>query len=672
MDTRVTERAASYLLAVRLFMLVALLGSALLLLYTVGYDGFLRTEKLSVPMIALLAFTALSAMSFRIGNGWSGLFLYAQLIVDSLLVTGVVYVTGGPASPFLFLYLPLVMVSAIFFSRRLALISTLFASAIYGGLVWLMMEGAIAPFSGEELPIAPTGGVQLQWLGITSAMVLISIATSFLVLSLSRSREEFAQSRSEFDKLLERQQAILQGIPDAVMTTDNAGGIVLVNESFQRLFRLRSDAVIGKSAKEILARIADQFALEGELRHEEGDYDISFHFDGHSGARQFRCRVKRVNEGGTVGGRLFLFEDVTRLRSAEEQLALQERMARVISGAQDFSPSGLCILEGFVGESRVMRKVFSLIEKVSASEATVLVSGESGTGKELVARAIHLGSPRSVGAFVPVNCGAIPENLLESELFGHKRGAFTGAVSDHLGLFRQADGGTIFLDEIGELPLHLQAKLLRAIQDRSVRPVGADESISVDTRIIAATNKNLRVEVDRGNFRDDLFYRLNVIAIHLPALRERKDDIPLLTHSILSRLKGDGRLPVTPAQTMTLLMNYSYPGNVRELENVLERACVLGGEAILPEHLPEAFHRPESSLERKTPTEIFLQDHLELPVSLDDILMDIERRYLHAALLESRGMKKKAAQLLGMNFRSFRYRLQKFDISDEDAPRDHL
>ena len=317
-----------------------------------------------------------------------------------------------------------------------------------------------------------------------------------------------------------------------------------------------------------------------------------------------------------------------------------------------------------------MRKVFSLIERVAASEANVLICGESGTGKELAARAIHAGSHRRRGPFVAIDCGAVPESLIESLLFGHKKGSFTGADTDQTGLFKQAHGGTLFLDEIAELPLLMQAKLLRAIQEKTIRPIGAEREIVIDVRIIAATNKNLRQEVTGGRFREDLYYRLNVVGINLPPLRERKEDIPLLVNAILKHLIKTGGLPLVPPASLQILMNYDYPGNVRELENILERAVVLGGEAILPEHLPEYMcHQATLKDQSHSPgdlqeTQILVNENLQLPVDLDTLLSTIERKYLEIALIKTNGVKKRAAELLGMNFRSFRYRLQKFGMSE--------
>ncbi len=313
-----------------------------------------------------------------------------------------------------------------------------------------------------------------------------------------------------------------------------------------------------------------------------------------------------------------------------------------------------------------MSQLFKMVDRVAQSTANVLVLGESGTGKELVAKAIHSGSGNGHKPFVPVNCGAIPENLIESELFGHKKGSFTGAESDHIGLFRQAEGGTIFLDEIGELPLQMQTKLLRALQEKRVRPVGSSTDVPINVRVVSATNRNLKDEVKEGRFREDLYYRLNVISITLPALRERKEDIPLLVHAILERLVPDGARPILPPASVQALMNYSYPGNVRELENILERAVVLGGQVVLPEHLGEAGKASSNTIAPLRETQIIVDETIQFPVNLDDILSNVERKYLQLAMEKSSGSKKKAANLLGINFRSFRYRLQKFGINEEE------
>jgi two-component system response regulator PilR (NtrC family) len=310
---------------------------------------------------------------------------------------------------------------------------------------------------------------------------------------------------------------------------------------------------------------------------------------------------------------------------------------------------------GLVGASPAIQRVRELMFRAAPTDATVLITGPSGTGKEVVAKGIHRLGTRADNALVVVNCGAIPADLLESQLFGHKKGSFTGAVADHIGLFMEAHKGTIFLDEIGELPLLLQAKLLRVLQERIVRPVGGTKDIPIDVRIIAATNRNLKQEVQAGRFREDLYYRLNVIGIELPSLVQRREDIPMLVHAILSRQFAGADVPTLPVEMMNRLMQYGYPGNVRELENILERAIVFGDDGIVLENqspVPSPRSAPQS-------TEILTVSSVTFPVNLEEILASIESSYMHRALAHAGGVKKKAAELLGLNFRSFRYRYDK-------------
>ena len=315
--------------------------------------------------------------------------------------------------------------------------------------------------------------------------------------------------------------------------------------------------------------------------------------------------------------------------------------------------------DNIVGKSARMAEIFETIRKIADSPSTVMVSGESGTGKELVARAIHFNSQRRSKPFVSVNCGAIPEALMESELFGHVKGAFTGAVANKVGLFSAAEAGTLFLDEITEIPTLLQVKLLRAIQEREVRRVGDTRDLRVDVRLIAASNRELEQAVSEGVLREDLFYRLNVIPIHLPPLRERREDIALLVAHFLQKfgrqLNKDVR-GVTP-EALAILERYHWPGNIRELENVLERAIVLGGGEVLgADALPESVRRerPMKALEVDLP-----EDGMDLEATLDAL----EGRYLQRALDRSGGVQTKAAELLRMTFRQFRYKLQKHNMA---------
>src|SRR5216117_1188025 len=312
-------------------------------------------------------------------------------------------------------------------------------------------------------------------------------------------------------------------------------------------------------------------------------------------------------------------------------------------------------LDNFVGGSRQMLEIFETIRKTADSLSTVLVTGESGTGKELVARAVHAESPRRNGPFVSVNCGAIPETLMESELFGHVKGAFTGAVASTVGLFSAANGGTLFLDEVTEVPPSLQVKLLRVIQEREIRRVGDTKDVKVDVRLIAASNRDVAKAVADGILREDLFYRLNVIPIQLPPLRERRDDISLLAEHFVRKISAElGKVVrgVSP-EALAILESYRWPGNIRELENVIERALVLGsGDILAAEALPPDLHQIREPQE--VPVEI-PSDGLDLEATLDQI----EHRYLQMALARTGGVQTRAAELLRVSFRQFRYKLQK-------------
>ncbi len=316
------------------------------------------------------------------------------------------------------------------------------------------------------------------------------------------------------------------------------------------------------------------------------------------------------------------------------------------------------------GKSAAMQEIRTLIAKLARSEAPVHITGESGTGKELAARLIHQLGPRSDKPFVAVNCGAIPHELMESELFGHRKGSFTGAISDNKGLFLEADGGTLFLDEVADLPLSMQVKLLRAIQEKKVRPVGATRELPVDVRIISATHQNLAARVEEGLFRQDLYYRLNVIELTMPSLRERPEDIPELTGHLLRSIASNYQQPVPRIERAALkaLQQYSFPGNVRELENILERAFALcEGDSIRREDLgPLSAAQPAVAANAgQQPGCAPRPDE-----NLDDFLARIERDVLEEALVASRWNKTAAAKRLGISFRSLRYRLSKLGLDE--------
>jgi two-component system NtrC family response regulator len=314
-------------------------------------------------------------------------------------------------------------------------------------------------------------------------------------------------------------------------------------------------------------------------------------------------------------------------------------------------------IEGIIGESGAMLEVLSIVRRVAPSEATVLIRGESGTGKELIAKAIHFGSPRARGPLVKVNCAALPEALLESELFGHEKGAFTGALTSRQGRFELANGGTIFLDEIGDLPLHLQAKLLRVLQEREFEKVGSSRPIRVNVRIMAASHRPLEDLIKAGQLREDLYYRLNVVPIFIPPLRERRSDVALLIdHFLRQYAEKNGKTirGLTP-EGRDILLRYDYPGNVRELENIIERAVVLTRDDVIGSgDLPLTVQEPEiADGDRET--------------SLTAAVEALERRMIRDALARSDGIQTRAAELLGMGERALRYKLTKYGFREEDS-----
>jgi two-component system response regulator PilR (NtrC family) len=344
-------------------------------------------------------------------------------------------------------------------------------------------------------------------------------------------------------------------------------------------------------------------------------------------------------------------------KALENRVLVQEnvRMRKELGEKYSFA--------NIVGASPLMMKVFDLIKRTAATSANVLITGESGTGKELVAKALHFNSPVKEGPFLTLNCGAIPEDLIESELFGHKKGAFTGAISDKKGYFEAADGGTLFLDEIGELPLNLQAALLRVLSDGTFTPVGATEVRKSNVRVIAATNRDLEEEVHKENFREDLFFRLNVIHVKVPALRERREDIPMLVNHFVEEFSSRfGRQTQSLAsETIEMMKVYNWPGNVRELENVVERMIALeAGPHLLPDSLPSHIREP---LKARLDS---LQTHLvwkKTGVKIDDVLALVEREFVLKALEDSKGVRKDAAKLLSITMRSLRYRLEKLGLT---------
>lgn len=657
------------MILIRVAVLSIVLGIFSVELLHRGGLGGASTSGVFLGIGILYAVSLVNALMLRRSKRLSQ-FAYGQLAVDVLLATLAISITASPAS--ILLYLLVIVAAAVTCSRAGAVVI-----AALAGLMYALLTAGLLPFVAPAASAPSTSDILVVYL----SMVVIALVSG----SLSRNlrlivTKADAQERS-LVQLNQHQRQLFDDISEGIIMLDFAETITGINSAARAILGLDAlpdEKCIGRPLTEVLRaqglgdaeqllRVEKQPTKAGEvaLRNLPNEQELVLD-----------CTVRPLSN---EQGKMLLFHDVSHVRSMEERLKLHERMTQLL--AESSAPVAARPARGdekhrITGESPVMKRVFALVERVAQSDASVLINGESGTGKELIARTIHTHGPRRTQPFVAINCAAIPESLIESELFGHKKGSFTGAVNDNPGLFRQAHGGTLFLDEIGELPLQMQTKLLRALQERTIRPVGDVRDIAVDVRVIAATHRDLKREISAHHFREDLFYRLNVVNIVVPPLRDRREDIPLLVRHFIGQLcESDRPLPQVSPEALQLLMGYPFPGNIRELENIVERALVLGGQAILPEHLPEEMihavrREPRAELQSRSSaseTEVVI-----LPIDLESVLSTIERDYLERALRESHGIKKHAAELLGLNFRSFRYRLKKYGMGDAGGENDSL
>ncbi|HVM97956.1 MAG TPA: sigma 54-interacting transcriptional regulator, partial [Candidatus Acidoferrales bacterium] len=588
----------------------------------------------------------------------------------------VVFVTGGADSPFGFLYSLIVINGAILLSTSGALVVASTGSICYAGLVGLLASEIIPRPDYPFTPSPPDLQFAMRFATTNATFFLIAVLASSLTRRIHVAEQLLQQREAERDRLASLHEALARNIGSALITTDADGRVTSANHVAEDLAEARAADLVGKDLGIIFpplrSTVTGRLSQLQSLSHDPTEFARR---TGNGDEKMLRCSaaVLRDTYQNPIGA-LFILQDITPLRQLETRMGSNDD--EVV--AEDFELDDTPPADGLIGNSPALARVREFIDKVSRSDATVLISGESGTGKELVARAVHARGNRCERPFIPINCGAIPENLIETELFGHAKGAFTGAVAARAGLFRAADGGTIFLDEIGELPLALQVKLLRVLQERTFTPVGSDTSVSVDVRVIAATNRSLDEEVCAGRFREDLFYRLNVLTLALPPLRERRQDIPLLVRRFLRQFsdlhgKAVQRLSVAAARR---LQEYAYPGNIRELENIIEHAVALcDGESVHEQHLPEytmrgtreATGNGESMAARGAGPEVTsvpLPTESVPPGNLDDNLAAYEKTIILRALAEAGGVKKRAADLLGINYRSFRHRLQKYGLSD--------
>ncbi len=611
-------------------------------------------------------------------------FSYSQLCIDLLLITGAIYLTGGIDSPFAFLFSLAIVNAAVLLFANGAMFTAVAATVCYDAL---LVSGAIGVI---ELP--RTHGLDPQGLDaaflsrvLTTNLtfVLIALLSGFLARRIFEAERLLEEKRAERDRITILKDTLAQAIGSTLVTTDPDGRILAVERSGEGIFDDHfAESLRGKDIGDVFPAL--KLTASARLRFLQSPgalQPIEFaHRQGEGEATDMRCSTAPLRDtfGHTIGA-LYVLQDVTTFREIEADPPASESVTELCDsrtlpgGSEDHK------IEGLLGKSAVIANLANLIKKVAGSDATVLVTGESGTGKEVAARSIHTEGPRRDKPFVALNCGAIAENLIESELFGHVKGSFTGADANRAGAFRMADGGTIFLDEIGEIPLHLQVKLLRVLQERTFRPVGSETSVAVDVRIIAATNRDLAKEVREGNFREDLFYRLNVIEIHIAPLRDRSEDIPILVRHFLKHFSGvhDREINRFSPEAARLLVDYDYPGNVRELENIVEHAVALcDGECAEVDHLPiyltdgvpshagagappRPTSRPSADPGQAADTANDWDD-----IDLERDLAEYEKNILLRALNEAGGVKKKAAELLGINYRSLRHRLQKYGLGD--------
>jgi PAS domain S-box-containing protein len=594
-------------------------------------------------------------------------FAYGQIAADIVLISISVPLTGGLRSPMAVWYNLSIIAAALLLFRRGALAAASLSSLAYGTVLNLTYYGWL-PASWVYAPGPPPAGLAvLVPIGANVASFFsVAALAAFLVERLARTERALEASEANLRKIEALQKVLVQNLESAVLTTDETGRIDSANRASAAVLGRAPEDLIGRKVVEIFPVLRSPVGPNPVLGPDTLPTEIRYRHPESGQERVLRCiRAPLTDTYENPIGMLFILQDVSALAALAAGAGNGSGEDRA---ATESPPPGL---PGIVGQSSAIRAVIQMIEKVAPTDSTVLLTGESGTGKELAARAIHQLSPRRAKPWVVVNCAAIPENLIESELFGHVRGAYTGAIADRRGLFRTADGGTIFLDEIGDLPSSLQAKLLRVLQERSFTPVGGHAQVAVDVRIIAATNRDLEAEVARGRFREDLFYRLNVIRIEMPPLRERREDLPLLIRHFLGRFsEAQGKpLPAVSPRAMKLLLSYSYPGNIRELENVIEHAVALcGPEGIGEDDLPPKLREAGAAAPTFGSTEPLPSDLIDRMhargSNLDLEIEEIERRFIAEALRRAAGVRKRAAEILGINYRSLRHRLAKYGFGE--------
>jgi two-component system response regulator PilR (NtrC family) len=664
-----------------------LFARVLIVTVFLGATALTHTSLESDPGFPLRGVAGLivGAYAFSIFSAWLlgrvrhlHAFASAQIAADVLLISVSVLLTGGLRSPMAVWYNLAVLGGSMLLLRRGAYATAAFASIIYGVLMNAIYYGALP--EGWVFAPGPVGtdfGVVNQIAANITSFFSIAFLSSFLVERVASTERELERSQETLHRVEALQQTLVQSLESGVLTTDADGRIQSANPAIETILGLRPPDLVGKPIGEVLPVLRPPFGSKPMIDASPFPIELSRRADPGAAEQILRCSsVPLTDTYQNLIGRLFILQDVSEIKRLEQEAARESAPPHEVQIPPPPPVAGL------LGQSRATAQVAQIIRKAAPTGATVLITGESGTGKEVAARAIHSLSPRRDKPMVVVNCAAIPENLIESELFGHVRGAFTGAVSDRRGLFRAADGGTIFLDEVGDLPLLLQVKLLRVLQERSFLPVGSQTQVAVDVRIVAATNRNLESDVRSGAFREDLFYRLNVIRIEVPPLRARAEDLPVLIDHFVTRFSEAAKRPPAKLapQAFRRLLAYDYPGNIRELENVIEHAVALSsGDTIQEEDLPASVLNGAGSADPSSPAPAPEQVISTAPSvdtvdwmkdghsNLDAELETLERRYLQEALRRAGGVRKRAAEILGINYRSLRHRLAKYGFGDADS-----
>ncbi len=666
------RRLRGWLLA-RVLGVTVFLGALALTHLSPGSDPSYPLRSLAGLIIAAYGFSVVSAYAVA-RTARLRAFAFVQIVAEIALISAAVLFTDALESPMAVWYNLAIIGAALLLFRRGAFLAATLSSLSYGTLINLAYYGALPSSFPVTVP-EPGFGVLYHITANIASFFSIAFLSSILAERIEKAESALEQSEANFQRVDNLQRVLVQNLESGVLTTNAEGVIGSANQAITTIIGKPAADLVGKRIAEVFPVLRPPVGAKSVRDPSPIPIELAYSSKPDAEEQTLRCTSARLSDTyQNLIGALYIFQDVTRLKKLTAE-ALPEPAAEPASSRR---ATDVPEIIGFLGRSPRILQIVELIRKIAPTDSTVLITGESGTGKELVAQAIHALSSRHDKPIVVVNCAAIPANLIESELFGHVRGAFTGAVADRRGLFRTADGGTIFLDEVGDLPLPLQVKLLRVLQERAFTPVGAQSQAVVDVRIIAATNRDLEAEVAAGTFREDLFYRLNVIRLQMPPLRQRTEDLPLLIDHFLGRFAEALNRPRCKLSQGALrrLLAHGYPGNIRELENVVEHAVALAeGEIIREEDLPpglqggSAFGHDVPPADRSTGTNSAAGiEWMENGSSnLDTELESIERRMLEEALRRAGGIRKKAAEILGINYRSLRHRLSKYGFGDPNG-----